>query len=915
MVPTNKKCKHLAISGSDSEGVDQKRALRPRINTRSSGSSDSSGSSGSSSGGGENTKITSFMKKRAAPLLAESFSDGFQGLFDGAGNLKSVESGTRDPSKSTRESGAEIFFDLQGVRAKRRSQAQTPVITTSTVQLPPRKRKLERYSTVTGAGSSTFSFLAPPLPAKKTNSMPSFAELGSSGSQNSHSSSQSHSLKEINNNNKEDTTTFSDMEENGMVPWVEKHAPRSTPEVALHVRKLADTRQALKEMLKPHAVTRLLILSGPAGASKSTVVRMLAREVLACRRSGSTGNVDHGHESGLLEWENPDSLPGRSLPTAFQEFLSSARYRSNKDTIVMIDDLPMLSHRATKEFFNSTLLNWVNQPPDDYADSQYPGVVLIMTEVEVSSAGSVDEGSAYSFRNADSLVTERVLWPQLLRHPAVRRLKFNPVSKTLLTKALKSVIEREPAAFRWLAPAERQKAVDVLAAGGDVRSAITALEYWAVGRTRALAAAASDRSLGIEARGGTDVYLTMLRRDAHLDLFHAVGKVIYRSSKDKLGQAATPDDSVVAGIVTDWSSSRGDQQILSGTVFENYLSTSGHLPLAAVGESLEALCISDLLTGRRQNYGGAGNLLLTQLACELDVRGVRHTMKVNEHLKATTAAGSSSSGRPAPMRFTNLFKRRSEAVVEYELAIRKFQDEHPRSGAESIMVYEKYYTDFVTAATAKRQRARDYYEKGLVAGAVGSSTTPVSSLLLSKGQEKLLTPAPPPRRVPARAGVSFSVAPSHITATAATAAVAAKALAFMPTDGIAPSAAALAVSNNENQSDSDWGSEFATDNEFDREVEALAREHQAQQQQAQQKLGDRPQPLNQHATTTSTNPAVTAATTSMAGDSSASRSSATTPTTAVTTTTTGAGAGLDAQHAHNFDFDDDDLDDFFDHSF
>ena len=54
-----------------------------------------------------------------------------------------------------------------------------------------------------------------------------------------------------------------------------------------------------------------------------------------------------------------------------------------------------------------------------------------------------------------------------------------------------------------------------------------------------------------------------------------------------------------------------------GTVFENYLSTSGHLPLEAVGESLEALCISDMLTGRRQNHGGTGNLLLTQLACKL----------------------------------------------------------------------------------------------------------------------------------------------------------------------------------------------------------------------------------------------------------------------------------------------------------
>ena len=55
--------------------------------------------------------------------------------------------------------------------------------------------------------------------------------------------------------------------------------------------------------------------------------------------------------------------------------------------------------------------------------------------------------------------------------------------------------------------------------------------------------------------------------------------------------------------------------------------------------------------------------------------------------------------------------------------------------------------------------------------------------------------------------------------------------------GPAPSTAALAAGNDAIQSDSDWGSEFATDNEFDREVEALAREHRAQQQQGD-RLGE-----------------------------------------------------------------------------
>lgn len=863
MMSVKKKRVHLISSESGNESADQETTapLETQINNKSCGSN------------GADARSTSLIKSRALPL-ANSFSDGFQDLLKSADSPRDMGSMTSD-LKCVRESRFEDLFDIQNVRSKKR-QSEIPAVKLRAGV--PRKRKLERYSTVTGAGASNFSFVNSQQPAKRTNSMPSFTELRSSVSQNLNSRL---SQEKANKGN-----LLSDVDDDVLVPWVEKHAPRSTAEVALHNRKLADTRQALTDMLKPQAATRLLILSGPAGASKSTIVRMLARELLSTVKGD-----EYNYEPELLEWENPDSLPGRSLPMAFQDFLSSARYRSNKDTIVMIDDLPMLSHGATKEFFNTALLNWVNQPADDYVDSQCPGLVLIMTEVEVSSAGTIDEGSSYSFRNADSLVTERVLWPQLLRHPAVRRLKFNPISKTLLVKTLKTVIEHEPTAFRRLSSTDRNRAVDMLSAGGDVRSAITALEYWAVGRTRALAAASADRRLNVEARD-EDVYLTMLRRDAHLDLFHAVGKVIHRSAKDKLGQNSASDDDIVADIVADWNSSRGDQQILSGTIFENYLNTSGHLPIEAIGESLESLCVSDLLTGRTQNYGGAGNLLLTQLACELDVRGVRHTMKVHEHLKPTI--GSGSCRRPNTIRFTSLFKRRSEAVIEYESAICRFHDEHPRSSAESIMIYEKYYTDYIMTATEKSRLTQFYSERGAEVGKTTSFPTVGTKFETDHTKAKLGT-------VLNRKSVSFSVVSDFYKNSVFVPAVTVNSKPSSSSNNdisvSIPSVSTVMTNTTAEipiDDESDWGSEFATDNEFDREVKALASKHRAQQQ-AQDPSEDQ---LASTKTKTKTDVAITSNTQTLG-----------------TTTTPMDRKKLSDFENKDFDLDDDDLDEFFNDSF
>lgn len=489
------------------------------------------------------------------------------------------------------------------------------------------------------------------------------------------------------------------------VPWTEKYAPHSSSAVALHVRKVKEVRDALEDMCSDHPSIKLLILSGPAGSSKSSILRALARETLTKVSKSKGRELSNNY---LLEWENPDRMEGRSLPAAFLEFLSSAKYKTNRDSLILVDDIPNLSHLNTRELFNMALLEWINRE-DVYTRNFNPGLVLIITEIEVSSNGSSSDGNTTSFRNAESLITERVVSEKVLHHKSVKRIKFRPVNKTLSTKALKAIVDQERSIFRRISPQDVTKAIDVISDYGDIRSAIMSLEFWAIGRSRSLSRGVTHTK---QEQGGQDVYLNMLRRDAHLDLFHAVGKVVHLSSKDKFSNEALDDDAVVDGILADWSSNRGDQQVFSSTVFENFVTVNKYLPLADICECVDTLCTSDLLTANTLAYGGIGNKQCTEIACNLDIRSVRETLKQNKHLKA----GNSF----APLSFPRTLKKQAPEIKQLKLELDEFRAkrllEEEKSGGsawsyEGLLLYEKYYSDIIVKNKQYQLRAQEMFEE------------------------------------------------------------------------------------------------------------------------------------------------------------------------------------------------------------
>ena len=66
--------------------------------------------------------------------------------------------------------------------------------------------------------------------------------------------------------------------------WVDKHAPRSSGDLAVHKKKVEEVRDWLKRadaslQLGLTPTPRMLVLSGPTGSGKSAILQVLAQEL------------------------------------------------------------------------------------------------------------------------------------------------------------------------------------------------------------------------------------------------------------------------------------------------------------------------------------------------------------------------------------------------------------------------------------------------------------------------------------------------------------------------------------------------------------------------------------------------------------------------------------------------------------
>ncbi|XP_038982256.1 cell cycle checkpoint protein RAD17-like isoform X1 [Phoenix dactylifera] len=312
----------------------------------------------------------------------------------------------------------------------------------------------------------------------------------------------------------------------GIELWVDKHKPRSLPELAVHKKKAEEVKKWMEERVKTPQEgfgNCALVITGQAGVGKSAAVRVIASQL--------------GAE--LCEWMTP-------TPTLWQEYIhntnSEIRYMSKLDefenfvekirkysllhpmkiggsrkpVILLIDDIPVTTGRVAFARLNKCLTTLTQS-------TQVPTVILI-TEYHKTESG--DNATHYWEELASSL--ERA---------GAYKVAFNPITVNSIRKTLSKICQEEKCHVT-------AEGIDQIAksSGGDIRHAITSLQYSCLKPDRFFTLPASisnsycemnsDKSklLSISSHedGNPDCKISLpCGRDETLTIFHALGKFLH----------------------------------------------------------------------------------------------------------------------------------------------------------------------------------------------------------------------------------------------------------------------------------------------------------------------------------------------------------------------------------------------------
>ncbi|KAG1361950.1 cell cycle checkpoint protein RAD17 [Cocos nucifera] len=313
----------------------------------------------------------------------------------------------------------------------------------------------------------------------------------------------------------------------GMELWVDKHKPRSLPELAVHKKKIEEVKKWMEERVKTPKEgfgNCALVITGQAGVGKSAAVHVIASQL----------------EAELCEWMTP-------TPTLWQEYIhntnSEIRYMSkldefenfvekirkysllhpmkiggsSKPVILLIDDIPVTAGRVAFARLNKCLTTLTQS-------TQVPTIILI-TEYHKTESG--DNATHY--------------WEELvssLERAGAYKVAFNPITVNSIRKTLNKICQEEKChvTAEWIDQIAK-------ASGGDIRHAITSLQYCCLKPDRFFSLPASslsdsycemnsDKSNLLSNSsledGNPDCKISLpCGRDETLTIFHALGKFLH----------------------------------------------------------------------------------------------------------------------------------------------------------------------------------------------------------------------------------------------------------------------------------------------------------------------------------------------------------------------------------------------------
>ncbi|KAH4935089.1 hypothetical protein HBI42_135790 [Parastagonospora nodorum] len=446
-------------------------------------------------------------------------------------------------------------------------------------------------------------------------------------------------------------------------PWTEKYGPASLEELAVHKKKVSDVRTWLEDVFSGRGRKRLLLLKGPAGSGKTTTMSLLAKEL----------GID------MHEWKNPtSSIAGpegfMSATAQFDDFVGRAGAfgslvfdepsrnvappaasgsGSRQKQLVLVEEFPNTFARASSavQSFRSSVLNYLaanTMSATAFFSGQVDPVQSVTPIVMIISETLLSTNTAA----ADSFTAHRLLGPEILTHPGVSVIDFNPIAATFMTKALDLMVIKE-ARKSGRRMTVGPQVIQQLAELGDIRSAASSLEFLCLRGDDAEGWGAKVNFA--KKKGPKDVPITKMereslelvtQRESTLGIFHAVGRVVYNKRLPETTEAPVlqppnwfPErrrpkasevnmDTLIDELGT-------DTQTFVAALHENYVLSCGGADNEETMESIEgcieSLSDADLLSpdrfgagsGRRNIQGtSADNLRQDEMCFQTSVRGL-----------------------------------------------------------------------------------------------------------------------------------------------------------------------------------------------------------------------------------------------------------------------------------------------------
>ncbi|KAJ1918777.1 RFC checkpoint protein Rad17 [Mycoemilia scoparia] len=361
--------------------------------------------------------------------------------------------------------------------------------------------------------------------------------------------------------------------------WWLKHEPKYPSDLAVNGKKISEVRDWLNRAYEPQSsIFRMLILVGRAGCGKTITLKSVAKEM----------GID------IVEWINPIDFSTRhetfdeesiSISKKFREFVDrTTRYsalnltlhskksdsrsatttspKNSTKKLVLIDDIPNLTNNAASQSFYQTLNSILTSsvPPS------YPTIIIVsecFTYNQLTYDFNVDKRQTYRRRAriqnpADSgnatLVgrnnnnsdqgewTLQSIFPQnILDSPYCQTIKFRPSAKTFLVKGLKRILSLEYNDTRILTKSNKalteQLTPIAVASEGDIRSAVNMLQWSLPPRIMPAPDLYAPPAVSNKRRRQPPVPVIPIEsslaaaNEQNLDLFHALGKVLYSKQK------------------------------------------------------------------------------------------------------------------------------------------------------------------------------------------------------------------------------------------------------------------------------------------------------------------------------------------------------------------------------------------------